>query len=378
MIGVHPLAARAGPERPRVPARGAHLGDGPRGRARREPRGGHRGHRSERPPAPARDPRPADGARAGDRGACLRHAFADGPSRPRLPVQHDRPDLGARPDRDRHRRSRARRTRVPDADRSRGCCRCPPVTVCSARRCSRWAGAPRRRRRARSTRSIAEARSDALLHVLKGAGAEARRTLGAGRDAPPPRPSPLTEYPRQRTSRLPQYLDRHPRGGRRDHRCVARAQRQARRRRRRWWCGRDAARDRRGIPTLAPTTSAADDHRARDRRGRLADRRQRHVDHPGRPDRRLRLRVRRVPDQRGRSRSGSSPRASRSHGVLAPRRRRCPSSPGAARATWCTARPAASCARCASRLAGWRTNVTDLLYDTGSGEMRWRINDPAG
>jgi len=53
---------------------------------------------------------------------------------------------------------------------------------------------------------IAEARSDALLHVLKGAGAEARRSLGAGRDTPPPRPAPLSEYPRQRTSRLPQYI----------------------------------------------------------------------------------------------------------------------------------------------------------------------------
>lgn len=53
---------------------------------------------------------------------------------------------------------------------------------------------------------VAEARSDALLHVLKGAGAQSRRSLGAGRDAPPPRPVPLSEYPRQRTSRLPQYL----------------------------------------------------------------------------------------------------------------------------------------------------------------------------
>ncbi len=52
---------------------------------------------------------------------------------------------------------------------------------------------------------IAEARSDALLHVLKGAGAQSRTVLGAGRDAPPPRPAPLSEYPRQRRSRLPQY-----------------------------------------------------------------------------------------------------------------------------------------------------------------------------
>jgi hypothetical protein len=53
---------------------------------------------------------------------------------------------------------------------------------------------------------IAEARSDALLDVLKGAGYEARRSLGAGRDAPPPRPLSLESYPRQRQTRLPQYL----------------------------------------------------------------------------------------------------------------------------------------------------------------------------
>jgi len=53
---------------------------------------------------------------------------------------------------------------------------------------------------------IADARSDALLHVLKGAGFEARRSLGAGRDAPPPRPLTLESYPRQRQTRLPQYV----------------------------------------------------------------------------------------------------------------------------------------------------------------------------
>jgi hypothetical protein len=53
---------------------------------------------------------------------------------------------------------------------------------------------------------IADARSDALLHVLKGAGYDARRMMGAGRESTLPRPLSLDSYPHQRQTRLPQYL----------------------------------------------------------------------------------------------------------------------------------------------------------------------------